>query len=106
MFGALLAAVQLANFEKALGKIGISQSTADELASIAAGSGQSPESAVTLPKPAMEALERTADAAFVAGFSRAVAFAAVVSFIGALVVIVTVRKQAAIDAAPVPPALA
>ena len=88
VFGALLAAVQLANFEKALGKVGISQSTADQLASIAGGSGQSPESAVKLPQPAMEALERTADAAFVAGFSRAVAFAAVVSFIGALVVVV------------------
>jgi EmrB/QacA subfamily drug resistance transporter len=102
VFGALLAAIQLARFERTLGEVGISPSTAKELASLVGGAGQSPASPVNLPQPALEALQRTANDAFVVGFSRAVAAAAIVSFVGALIVILTIRKQAAVDAAPAP----
>ncbi|MEA2348002.1 MAG: hypothetical protein QOG62_1789 [Thermoleophilaceae bacterium] len=107
VFGALLAAIQSARFDHALGAVGISRDVADELSSLVAGAGTSPASSVKLPQPALDTLTQVANDAFVVGFSRAVGLGAVIAFIGMIVVIATIRRRAAVDAvAPPEPALA
>ena len=102
VFGALLAAIQTLHFDRALEAVGISKDTAGELQSMVAGAGTSPASPVKLPQPALDKLTEVANNAFVVGFSRAVALGAMVAFVAMIVVIVTIRKSAAVDAAPEP----